>query len=475
MVSAFFIYDITFLVVFTLTVVLFLYTHKKNLQRQGLLYLYRTKIGINFIEKFTKKYEKFLYPLEYIVVASGFVLMFSMLWLLIKFSWAYITSPVIAEAIKIPVVIPLIPYLPEIFKIDFLPSFNFTYWIIVIAIIAIPHEFAHGIFARLNKIKVHATGFGFLGPFLAAFVEPDEKQMSKLKKFPQMAILASGTFANVIFTIIFGLILWLFFISAFIPAGVHFNAYATSTIDLSSINSVNGIQIDSINEISSLLTTDTAQLQVSNNTYFIPSSSLKLAIEKNIPRINVFDDSPAYNTNLKGAITEINGEKITSYGELRAAILSHQPADVLQIKTAYQESVRDNKIEIKEYEITLAEKDGNAFLGIGRLDASQSGLLGSIYSFISNIKDPFTYYESSLGAFGWFIYYLLWWTVLICLSVALVNMLPVGIFDGGRFFYLAVWGLTGSESIGKKAFKFSTWFILALILALMIKWALIFV
>ena len=84
------------------------------------------------------------------------------------------------------------------------------------------------------------------------------------------------------------------------------------------------------------------------------------------------------------------------------------------------------------------------------------------------------YYESSLGAFGWFVYYLLWWTVLICISVALVNMLPVGIFDGGRFFYLTVWSITGSEKVAKKAFAISTWVILALIAALMVKWALIF-
>ena len=30
-----------------------------------------------------------------------------------------------------------------------------------------------------NKVEIKTTGFGFLGPFLAAFVEPDEKQMQK--------------------------------------------------------------------------------------------------------------------------------------------------------------------------------------------------------------------------------------------------------------------------------------------------------
>src|SRR3989344_7574707 len=168
--NAFLIYDLTFLVVFTLGVIIFLYTHKKNLQRQGLLYLYRTKIGIKFIDSFTEKYKKILKPLQYLILASGYLLMAGMIYLLAKFSWVYLTSPVAAKALKVPVLIPLVPYLPDLFKLDFLPSFNFTYWIIIIAIIAIPHEFAHGIFARIHKIKVHSTGFGFLGPFLAAFV-----------------------------------------------------------------------------------------------------------------------------------------------------------------------------------------------------------------------------------------------------------------------------------------------------------------
>ena len=191
----FVVYDLIFLALFTLAVFIFLYTRKHNLKREGLLYLYRTKVGLKFIEWVSNKFPKTLYYSQYIVIFSGYTLMASMIYLLIKFSYFYLTSPVAAQALKVPVIIPLIPYLPELFKIDFLPPFFFTYWIIIIAIIAVPHEFAHGIFARLNKIKIHSTGFGFLGPFLAAFVEQDEKQMEKAKKFPQLSILAAGTFA----------------------------------------------------------------------------------------------------------------------------------------------------------------------------------------------------------------------------------------------------------------------------------------
>ena len=78
-----------------------------------------------------------------------------------------------------------------------------------------------------------------------------------------------------------------------------------------------------------------------------------------------------------------------------------------------------------------------------------------------------------LGDFGIFIYNLFWWIVLISLSVALTNMLPMGMFDGGRFFMLTVWGITGNKKIAEGAFKWATWIILALVVVLMIKWVLI--
>jgi len=123
----------------------------------------------------------------------------------------------------------------------------------------------------------------------------------------------------------------------------------------------------------------------------------------------------------------------------------------------------------------LAEREGQAYLGIGINAPQPRGLLGSLYTFLGKIKDPFIYYESSIGEFGIFIYDLLWWIIVINISVALVNMIPVGIFDGGRFFYLTIWGITGSQKIAKKAFSASTWLILILVALLMAKWVFAFI
>jgi regulator of sigma E protease len=76
-----------------------------------------------------------------------------------------------------------------------------------------------------------------------------------------------------------------------------------------------------------------------------------------------------------------------------------------------------------------------------------------------------------LGDLGIFLYYLIWWLILVNVSVAVMNMIPVGIFDGGRFFYLTIWGITGKEKAGEIAYRITTWAFLALVAAMMVKWA----
>ncbi len=153
----FLLYDLTFLAVFSLFVIIFLYKRRKNLKREGLLYLYRTKVGIKLINFIGKRYRRTLKVLSYFVVLTGYVLMISMLYLLGKLVYLFFKFPEVVRAIKVPPLMPLIPYLPSIFKIEFLPPFYFTYWILAVAIIAISHEFSHGIFARFNNIKVKSS------------------------------------------------------------------------------------------------------------------------------------------------------------------------------------------------------------------------------------------------------------------------------------------------------------------------------
>lgn len=483
----FFIYDVTFLIIFSLFVAVFLYKRRKNLKREGILYLYRTKVGIKFIDFIGTKYKKILRVLGYFVVILGYVLMIAMLYLLFRIVYLFFKFPEIVRFIKIPPIMPLIPYLPSIFKVEFLPPFYFTYWIIAIAIIAISHEFSHGIFAKLNGIKIKSTGFGFLGPFLAAFVEPDEKQMAKKPIFSQLSVLSAGSFANVIMTILFFIVLYLFFTLTFTQAGATFDTYVVTTVNITSITSVGNYTIKNANaeKILNLIENEKIKsdfviefdgkvnlttINIGDKIYFTNIESLKAQLKTEQKQIAVYDDMPAIKAGLKGTIIEIDDINIRNNEELVRELAKHKPKDSIKIKTKFNE-------EILTYDLQLAEhpqKPGKAFLGIANLKTEKSGVLGFFYKLFTFFKKPATAYEPKFNSLIIFIYNLLWWIVIINISVALINMLPVGLFDGGRVFYLTVLALTKKEKMAKKSFVIATYIILFLFLLLILSWFLSF-
>lgn len=468
MISKFIIYDLVFLVLFLLGIAGFLYVNRSRVSRQGLMYLYRTSWGIKLISSTSLKFGSLIKGSRNLVIATGSLLMVSMIYLLIQFSWTYLSSPTIAKDLRVPVIMPLIPYLPELFGLTFLPPFYFTYWILIIALIAIPHEFFHGIYARIAKVKVHSTGFGFLGPFLAAFVEPDETQMAKVSKKDQLAILASGTFANVLTAIVIAVLFAIFFMVSFAPSGVLFSAYSSSTLPVSALNITNSTPLEDIGQLPSNFNNRLIQVSYNLSTYYVLSDSLQIAISDNYSYIQGIDDSPAFKVKLSGPILAIDGIKTNSYESLREILSSKSPGDKITISTLDKDGTSFDTL------VTLSERNGKAFLGIATFVNQKDGLLSGVYSLISNIKDPDVYYSSSFGSFGIFIYNLLWWSLLITISVALVNMLPIGMFDGGRFFMIIVSSITGSEKLGMRAFKISTSILLGLVALLMVKWAFIF-
>ena len=60
--------------------------------------------------------------------------------------------------------------------------------------------------------------------------------------------------------------------------------------------------------------------------------------------------------------------------------------------------------------------------------------------------------------------------MVINLLVALFNMMPLGMLDGGRFFYLGVFGIFGSDKWAKRAYAAATYLILLMFALMMIFW-----
>lgn len=434
------------------------------------MFLYRTKLGIKIIDYLGKRYKKALKVLSYLSVILGYILMVTMIYFLVNLIYIF-TKPELVKLIKVPPLMPLIPYLPALFRIDWLPPFYFTYWIIAVAIVAIAHEGFHGVYARLHKVKIKSTGFGFLGPFLAFFVEQDEKEMKKKKIFPQLSILSAGVFANIIVGIIFYFLMVLLFFSSYSPSGAVFNDYSFSVAAFSVLNNATigteRIEIDGIN---------LTQVIIEEKSYFVWDGFLKKDVKiENDSLIKLYQDLSAIHAGIlgdgfvvKNAITKINGEEMRNHEDVRKELANYLPGEKIKIE------VRSNG-EIKEYEIELGEsyEENRSVIGVGFVPVEQQGLRGFLYNLIEMnfIKDSSADYAPKYNPeLITFIWNLLWWIVLINLSVALVNMLPIGIFDGGRFFYLTILAITKKENFARKSFKFATALILFILLILMFLW-----
>ncbi|MCL6500598.1 MAG: site-2 protease family protein [Candidatus Pacearchaeota archaeon] len=427
--------------------------------------MYRTKLGIRLMDWISKKFPRLLNTLSYVSITFGFLAMiFALIFLFlsIKAMTAIVTVP------KIPPLMPLVPYLPEIFNLP-LPPFYFSYWIVIILIVAVTHEFAHGIFARYFGLKIKSTGFGFLGPFLAAFVEPDEKALQKKSKRAQLSVISAGSFSNCIFAIIFLLILPLFFSLSTVPSSI---LYATTSINVSDIES---LSIDSTEfrgftkeEILPHLgeTNELVRIKAINNSvFFATQETLKQQIDvpNEISTLNVFYDGPLIRANIQGEIKEINGIKVRDYDKIFQNLSLIQPGQVVTIKTT-----------VSEYEIVAIEHPKNSskgFIGIGSMLLPVTGLTKRIQDFTSPIKNPFMLYKSKYNEDIFvFFFNMLWWLALACFSMALINMLPLGILDGGRFIYITVLWLTNSKKVAERIFRLAAFLVLLLFLTLMVIW-----
>ena len=198
-------WDLLSIIVFYSIILIFYFTHKERFIIQAKIFaLYKTKLGLRTMDKIANAFPRFLKYLAYTGIGVGFIGMFFMLYILIKETIALIFIPGTLPAIA--------PVLPGI-DIPGAPALSFWHWVIAIFITAVIHEFSHGIVARLHKVKVKSSGFAFMGPILAAFVEPNEKTLIKKTPAQQLSIFAAGPFSN----IILGILILLFSLLIFSP------------------------------------------------------------------------------------------------------------------------------------------------------------------------------------------------------------------------------------------------------------------
>lgn len=291
-----------FIILFYLLVALFLLWKRKRLDVQGkIILLYRTKWGLKWMDKYSAKFREWVILLGYIGVGAGYVGLIFISYILIRNLWDLFTKPEAASGVSL--------VLPGV-NVPGLGLLPFWYWLTAIFIIAVVHEFSHGIVARAHKLEVKNTGLVFFGPILGAFVEPDEKKLRKEQDIVQYSVLSAGSFSNILLAIL-----------ALILMSLLFSPWQQSMVEPT------GFTFDSYIDEPSGEKYPFAQAR-------IPAGTL---------------------------ITGINGLSTKNFQDFGEELSFYKPGEKVTIVT------KDEKTKDKKYSITLAENPDNPkkpFLGI---------------------------------------------------------------------------------------------------------------
>jgi len=196
-------WDILSILVFYVIILFLYFRYKNRFQTQGILLLYRTKLGLRLMDTIALKFPRFVTFLAYAGVFVGFTGMVFILYTLVIETWKLIFVPGTAPA--------LAPLLPGV-QIAGAPTLSFWHWILAIFVVAVIHEFSHGVVARLFHVPIKSSGVAFFGPILGAFVEPEETELEKISIWKQISVFAAGPFSNMLSGALVLLVITLIFV-----------------------------------------------------------------------------------------------------------------------------------------------------------------------------------------------------------------------------------------------------------------------
>jgi len=337
------------------------------------------------MDKIAKLSPKFFRLLGVLSITIGFAGMIIIFYILIRGTIDLIFVP---EAV--PVIAPILPGV----AIPGLPTLSFWHWIVSILIVATIHEFSHGVFARAHNIKVKSSGFAFLGPILAAFVEPDEKELPKKKKFAQLSVFAAGPFSNIVTGFIF------FFIAGFLLTPLAF-----SMLDIKGV-SISGVEENFPAAASGLKENDII-LEI-NNISIDTTINFSEALKDLKPgdKVNIKTETNEFNlvavehpeNSTKGYLGLIvSGMKVEVKESVTSKYGTFVPSAILWLSRLFE------WLFLISFGIALAN-----LLPLGPVDGGRMALTG-ISLFIKDAKKQYKV---------WFI------LTLVCLLLIVINLLP---------------------------------------------------
>ncbi len=177
-------------IIFYSVLALIIYLKRDKVTRIGKIVIaIKSKKGITFMERIGK-HKKAVKILSTISLPITFYFLFSVIFqFLLSFYYTVSTpNPEATVAFVVPGV--RIPGSPLFFP--------FWYTIIAIMIVAVIHEFSHGIVAVSEDVPIKSSGFGLFFIFFIAFVDPDEKKMEKASNLSRIRIASAGPMSNIV-------------------------------------------------------------------------------------------------------------------------------------------------------------------------------------------------------------------------------------------------------------------------------------
>ncbi len=210
-----------FVILFYIAIALFVFLKRKAFEFHfRVVALYKTNWGIRLMDVIALRFGRLVRFLGVLGMLTGFAGMLFIVFVLFQGIYSLFTNPSAPPALT-----PIIPgvHVPGVPDYLFIPLVQ---GVIAIFIVAVIHEFSHGVVARAYNITVKKTGLAIIGPFFAAFVEPDEKQMKR--GIGSYSIIAAGAASN-IFLFLIVLLVMSFAVapvvnSVYRPDGVAFSS-----------------------------------------------------------------------------------------------------------------------------------------------------------------------------------------------------------------------------------------------------------
>ncbi|NVM03373.1 MAG: site-2 protease family protein [Candidatus Helarchaeota archaeon] len=344
-----------------------------NLKKRGWeiepgILLIKTRKFNRIIDKIARKAPNLWRKIWNVGIVAGIIGMVLIIGFL-TYNFIILLSPSAAE---INAILPLIPGVT-------VGGETLLQIIIPLIIIMVSHELAHGIAARIDKIKLKSSGFLMFLVLFGAFVEVDEKKLQKKSANSQMRVFSAGSFAN--------MMVGFFTFTIFINANIFLSPFYSPTSS--------GVLIQDVSIGPTM-------------GYLSPGS----------------------------VIRAINGTPILDTNWLTLYMWNTKPNQTLKIIT-------DSPIETLLFEIFPIKTWVNTFIwmplpyeyfpldSIGALGVSVSnhypadGLLGFLVSWLGPI-----FYYSIIRTISW--------VFILSLGVALFNLLPIPMFDGDKLWVTLV-------------------------------------